>query len=152
MTRRLEGFTPLWPAEQRLVDWINEGNMEACRISDSLPPEDAPTDVRLRASFVRYLALGGCDDCRVSEKGLRVIGVYVEGDGKDGAQTRGLDLEGCDLPRDLALLECRFPDLLLLRSASLRNLYLKGSHLHSGLEADRLEAFTIEIHTQFRAG
>ncbi len=140
MTRRLQDFDPLWPAEQRLVEWIRAGNMDLCPISDGLPPEDAPDDVKLRASFVRYLALGGCDECRVSEKGLRVIGAYIVGDGKDGAETPGLDLEGCDLPRDLALLYCRFPDPLLLRSASLLNLFLSGSHLHGGLSADRLEA------------
>ena len=136
----LKDFLNLRPAEARLVNWIRAGDREGCVISPGVPPEDAPEDVRLRASFVRYLALGGCDACRPSEKGLLVAGAYIEGDGREWAETRGLDLEGCRLPGDLVLLACRFPDLLLLRGAEGRNFNLSGSHLMVGTSASRLEA------------
>ena len=140
MAGRLADFGALWPAERRLAAWIRAGNREECVISPGLPPEDAPREHRLRASFLRALALGGFEDCLVSEKGLRVVGAHVEGDGPEAAETRGLDLGGCNLGADLALIACRFPDPVLLRGAALRSLFLNGSALMAGFGADRLDA------------
>lgn len=136
----LAGFGELWPAEQRLVAWLQAGNREAFVVSPALPGPDAPREVRLRASFVRALALGGFDDCKASEKGLRVWGAVVEGDGPEGAETRGLDLEGCTLPGELGLIDCHFADMVLLRGARLQSLFLNRSVLAQGLRGDRLEA------------
>lgn len=140
MAARLEDFAPLRPAEARLAAWLQKGNRELCEISPGLPPEDAAEEVRLRASFVRYLALGGCDACRTTEKGLRVQGAFIEGDGPEGAETRGLNLEECRLPGDLALVACRFPDLVLMRGAVVRSVFLNDSRLGGGLIAVRVKA------------
>lgn len=109
-------------------------------IGEGLPPDPPPPDREIRATFLRALILGRIADCPVPETGVRVRGAHIEGDGPEGAETRGLTLESCDLAQDLGLYACRLPDRLLLRSASLRNLYLVGSHLHEGLFADGLKA------------
>lgn len=140
MGKKLSDFEPLWEAEAGLVAWLQAGNREAFKVSGSVPPKDAPKALRIRAEFVRYLALGGCADCAPSEKGLGVRGAYIEGDGPKGAETRGLDLEGCRLAGDLGLANCRFPDMLLLRGAQMQSLFLNGSALMQGMGADRLEA------------
>jgi hypothetical protein len=84
MGKTLIDFGRLWPAEERLVAWLTAGNREAFWVSasGSLPSENAPKQVRLRAEFLRYLALGGCGDCAPSEKGLRIRGAYIVGAGR----------------------------------------------------------------------
>ncbi|WP_022704413.1 hypothetical protein [Pseudorhodobacter ferrugineus] len=140
MGKKLSDFEPLWEAEKRLVAWLQAGNREPFRVSDSVPPEDAPKALRIRAEFVRYLALGGCKKCAPSEKGLGVEGAYIEGDEREGAETRGLDLEGCTLTGDFVMFDCRFPEPVFLRVAQLQNLFFNGSALMHGMVADGLEA------------
>jgi hypothetical protein len=138
MGRRLAQFEPLWPAEQRVIDEMGSGAFVV--VSRALPAKEAPQDVHLRASFVRYLALGGCEACRPPEKGIQVVGALIYGDGPEGTTTPGLDLERCQLSGDLVLLACFFPDKVLLRGAQLGALILDGSRLDDGLWGDRLKA------------
>ena len=88
-------------------------------------------DYDVRAEFIRYLALGGCDACGLHEKGLRIVGARIIG---------VLDLEGGDLPRDLGLFDCRFEAVVVFRSATVQSLFLNRSSLSKGLSADRLVA------------
>ncbi len=128
--RTLAGFAPLSQAEQQIVDEVDSG--EIIVLGDgNLPAEDAGADRQVRGNFLRYLALGGCDACQTHEKGLRVAGAVVEG---------VLDLESCDLGRDLGLIYCRFLEAPGFQSTSLNNLFLLGSYFHAGLKADSLEA------------
>lgn len=136
--KRLAGFD-LLPAEKRLVAWLQAGNRKVFVLGQSVP--DGPSDaVTLRATFIRYLALGGCEDCRLPETGLRVRGAFIDGDEKNSEHTKGLDLEGATLPHDLALLFCHCPDPIILRSAKVKNLFLNGSVVKAAISADRLQA------------
>ena len=54
----MNDFELLRPAERQFVAWLQAENREFCVISPRFAPVDAPVDVRLRASFVRYLSLG----------------------------------------------------------------------------------------------
>ena len=135
--RKLEDFGELSAAEQQVRDELDTG--ELIELGDGeVPPEDAGPERQLRARFVRWLALGGDEDHRLHEKGLRVSGALITSDGPAGAGTPGLDLEGCEIARDLGLLDCRFSDPPLLRSARLQNLFLNRSAL-PGLQAGGLE-------------
>lgn len=136
---KLDDFSPLGPAEQRLVDWLQRGNRGTCEISEEVP--EAPTpDVTLRATLIRYLALGGCEACRPPETGVRVKGAWIKGDDSRGNNTRGLDFEGASLPFDLGLRACRIPDRMIFRSAKVRNLFLGESCLGAEFMGDRLQA------------
>ena len=98
--RKLADFGKLTKAEQQVLDELDTG--EAIEIGDGeLPPEDAGPERELRARFVRWLALGGDDAPRLHEKGLQVAGALITSDGPAGAATPGLDLEGCEIARDL---------------------------------------------------
>ncbi len=135
--RKLEDFGKLTKAEQQVLDELDTG--EDIRLGDGkVPPEDAGEDRQLRARFVRWLALGGDDAPRQHEKGLQVRGALITSDGPAGAATPGLDLEGCEIARDLGFFNCRFADPPLLRSARLQGLFLGGSVL-PGLNADGLQ-------------
>ncbi len=135
--RKLADFDELTKAEQQVLDELDTG--EFIRLGDGkVPPEDAGPERQLRARFVRWLALGGDDAPRLHEKGLQVAGALITSDGPAGAETPGLDLEGCEIARDLVFFYCRFADPPLLRSAQLQGLFLDGSIL-PGLNAEGLE-------------
>ncbi|MGR3716999.1 MAG: hypothetical protein ACU0B1_09665 [Thermohalobaculum sp.] len=98
--RKLEDFGKLTKAEQQVLDELDTG--EGTRLGDGkVPPEDAGAERQLRARFLRWLALGGDDEHRLHEKGLRVAGALITSDGPAGAETPGLDLDGCKITRDL---------------------------------------------------
>ncbi|MCC5957402.1 MAG: hypothetical protein JJU07_14975 [Natronohydrobacter sp.] len=135
----LADFKKLTSAEEKLVKWLQAGNRKFFRVSDSVP--DGPSDaVTLRATFLRYLALGGCDTCRLPETGLQVAGAYILGDEKHSENTKGLDFEGATLPHDLGLWACQIPDPIILRSAKVKNLFLNRSEVKADITADRLLA------------
>lgn len=124
----LASFQPLNAAEAKVVAGLGSGDFN--RIGDGLRPEWDDPARTVRAELVRFLILGYDDNCRLHEKGLRLSGAQVTG---------ALDLEGCRIPRDITLTDCRFDASPVLRSAVIDNLFLDGSAL-PGLQADRLEA------------
>lgn len=126
--RSLASFQPLHAAEAKVVAGLGSGDFN--RIGNGLCPEGNDPARTVRAELLRLLILGGGDDLRLHEKGLRLSGAEVTGI---------LDLEGCRIPRDIALTDCRFDASPVLRSAIIDNLFLDGSAL-PGLQADRLEA------------
>jgi len=131
MMRRLADFGPLSPAEQQLRDEVCE--KEWVILGDGTRPGAAAgPDRQVRARFLRYLILGGCDALPgvIPERGVRVAGALVTG---------VLDLEGARNPRDVGLLQCRFDSVPNFRSTRIDTLNLSGSAL-PGLNADRLQA------------
>jgi len=129
--RRLADFGPLSPAEQQLCDEVCE--KELVILGDGTRPGAAAgPDRQVRASFLRYLILGGCDALPgvIPERGVRVVGALVTG---------ALDLEGARIPRDVGLFYCRFDSVPNFSSTRIDTLYLNGSAL-PGLSADRLRA------------
>jgi hypothetical protein len=140
MGRRLADFEPLRPPERKLVAEMGSGMI--VEIGADVPLAD-DADRRLRASFLRYLALGGCDACRPPDKGVRVRGAHVEGDGPQGAGTRGLDFEGCTLPAVLLLDSCYVPDRVHLAGAKADTISFDRSRLAGGIWADQLEARSV---------
>ena len=93
-------------------------------------PEAPVPERTVRAELVRFCMLGGPDAPRLHEKGLRLSGAWVTGT---------LDLEGCRLPGDVGLIDCRFEAAPILRSAEVGTVYLDGSAL-PGVVADRVHA------------
>lgn len=69
---KLADFGELRGAELSRVEWIRAGNRETFVVSDSAPGADAAPGLRLRlrASFLRALALDAFVDYRVSQKGV----------------------------------------------------------------------------------
>lgn len=123
------GIDGLRPAERRLLAERDTG-LPVVLGDGKRPPEHAPADRWVRASFLRWLILGaeGAEG-RTHEKGVQVVGAFIESDGLEAAETRGLDLAGCTVAENLALLDCWFHSALLLRSARLATLYLNDSYL-----------------------
>ena len=128
----LNDFRPLFPAEEALLQSLNSGIFD--RTGDGLCPESGvqENEVKertIRAGLLRYLLLDGRGDIRPHEKGLWITGALITGI---------LDLEGCRIPRVIALRNCRFMAAPVLRAAIIDSLELDGSSL-PGLNAEGLE-------------
>jgi hypothetical protein len=128
VVRSLADLQPLRAAEAKVAAGLGSGDFN--RIGNGLCPVGNDPARTVRAELLRLLILGGSDDLPMHEKGLRLSGAEVTGI---------LDLEGCRIPRDITLTDCRFDASPVLRSAIVDNLFLDGSAL-PGLQADRLEA------------
>jgi hypothetical protein len=124
----LARFGVLGPAELTLLEGIGTGAFD--RLGSGGLPETGDEARRVRADLIRFLLLGDPDAPRMHEKGLRLGGAWIVG---------VLDLEGCRVPRDIGLLDCRFDATPVLRSAIVDTVALDGSDL-PGLAADRLDA------------
>jgi uncharacterized protein YjbI with pentapeptide repeats len=126
-TARLDQFQPLLPAEQEILSRLLSGSYD--RLGDGTRPTEAAGDRVVRAPFLRFLMLGGQEGCRPHEKGIRITGAWITG---------VLDLEACQVFRDIGLIDCHFEAAPILRAAIINRLFLDGSDLPA-LEAERLE-------------
>ena len=124
---RLADFQPLLPAEETVLAGLANGDVD--RLGDGRRPQEPREDRRIRASLLRFLLLGGDEEARPHEKGIRLSGAWIEGP---------LDLESCRIRRDIGLTNCHFDTTPVLNSAIIERLFLDGSAL-PGLHAERLE-------------
>jgi hypothetical protein len=124
----LARFGKLGRAEVALLEGLGSGSLDMLG-AGGLP--DAGDEARkVRAELIRFLLLGGNDAPRMHEKGIRLSGAWIVGP---------LDLEGCRVPRDIGLLDCRLEATPVLLSAIIDTLAFDGSDL-PGLVANRLDA------------
>jgi hypothetical protein len=123
----LDGFRPLLPAEDVVLSRLASGGLD--RLGDGVRPGEDDPERAVRASFLRFLLLGGEEGYRPHEKGVRISGAWIQG---------VLDIEGCQVPSDIRLKDCRFDAVPVFRSAVIGRLFLDGSSL-PGLQAERLE-------------
>ncbi|MGO4405363.1 hypothetical protein AB4Z10_14015 [Bosea sp. RAF48] len=127
-TARLDNFRPLLRAEEEIVARLQSGNFD--RLGDGVLPTEPDPARLVRATFLRFLILGGEVGCRPHEKGVLVRGAWI---------SEALDLEACRVFRDIGLNDCHFEATPILRAAIINRLFLDGSRL-PGLQAERLEA------------
>ncbi|MBO9467863.1 hypothetical protein J7443_21715 [Tropicibacter sp. R15_0] len=120
----IKGEEPWTTAEQRLIEWAHTG---VVWFGDEMPKTSTDENT-IRAKLIRHVVLGGCAECRVSEKPVKVVGAWVSGQ---------LDLEGCATRNDLGLYYCHLDQAPFLWDAHLGAVYLSGSHM-PGLNAHRL--------------
>ena len=133
----LKDFQPLSAPEQRLVDKCRDG--EACVLGDGTRPGGPDTARTIRADLLRYLILGGCDDCRVDEWGVQLVGAYVTGQ---------LDLSFAMAKGATALVRCHFETRIQALNARFQSLNFDGSFL-PGLMAQGIE---VTGHVFLRSG
>lgn len=125
--RSLGDFGKLHPAERTLLKCCRAG--EYAVISDERPDEETAAN-RVRASFVRFLALGGDERAPVHERGVLLHGAWLEG---------VLTLEAARIEYPLVLASCRIQRIDALR-ASIATLNLHASRLEEGCGADGLRS------------
>ncbi len=124
----LDRFGALSPAEVTLIEGLATGIVD--RVGAAGIPAIGDEARRVRAELVRFILLAHPGAPAMHEKGLRLSGAWITG---------VLDLEGCRVPRDIGLLDCRFEATPVFLSAVIDTLAFDGSDL-PGFDANRLEA------------
>jgi len=112
----------LWPAEEMLLEAVRYG--KECPIDENRPSV-ATRENKVRADFIRFLALGGDELAPVHENGVRLIGAYIE---------EPLNCFGSDIRHRLSLNNCHLAGPLILRDARTGTVRLEGSHV-AGIDA-----------------
>jgi len=125
--RDTDKYGPLYPAELALLNYAQQG--EPCDLDEHHDP-DVRNDPRVRASFIRFLALGGDEEAPVHEKGVWLFNAGIEGQ---------LDLSQCKDVLPLKLDHCTLSAdaPIMLQDAHLNLLSLQGSTVPGGIDADR---------------
>jgi len=124
--RSINDFVPLLAAEERLLS--------ACSREESLVlsptrPSGATAQNRIRASFLRFLALGGDEQHPVRERGIEVSGAFIDGE---------LDVSFCKIQIPIALRRCMMSHGIDATAAVIDELALDGSSV-PGISADRFK-------------
>lgn len=121
-----EGLSPI---EKLLLLSCTRG--EICLVGDGTRPTSATRENKIRASFLRYLILGGCENVRIHQAGIQLIGAFIE------CRDNTLDLISISVEYDIILKNCNILGFLFLWGAKCQLLNLEGS-LVKGIQADRL--------------
>ena len=131
---RLEDFLPLSAAEKKLR--ASAANGEECVVGNQADkrPEAATKANTVRAGFLRYMILGGCEKSPVQTKGVSLRGAFVDCSDSYGE----LDLESVELSHDIAIRDCVVHGTVNLLGASVKAVKFDGSSVE-GLVANRLE-------------
>ena len=128
----LRSLPPLLPAEVKLADCLRGGKY--CKVGNGELPQKAIESGNaanvVRAEVIRFFAYGGDSDKRpVLGSEIRLQGAWISGD---------LDLAHVNIPYALLFGHCHFANLVVMQHAGCAALYLDGSCLAKGLEADGL--------------
>lgn len=114
-------------AERKLVAACKAGDV--CVLGDGTRPEGPDPEREVRAEVLRYLILGGSEDCRVHETGVQLVGAWVSG---------VLDLSFGRARGQTLMFRCRFEDRVLALQTRFELLNLGGTALR-GLNAQGAE-------------
>lgn len=123
--RALADFGLLNLAEQKLLDACRSG--ETADISEQRPERPDVLNT-VRASFLRFLALGGDEHAPVHENGVLLQGVWVEGE---------LNLVSAILPHSLGLINCHLSTINLRYSNVRGFVAFQGCYVES-FDGDRM--------------
>jgi len=124
--RALADFGQLKPAEQKLLNACRNGEIADIAEQEQRLTESTKKNT-VRASFLRFLALGGDEHAPVHDQGVQLYGAWVDGD---------LDLEGATLPHSLSLTYCHLTNIILRHSDIHGCVGFQGCHVVKGLSAD----------------
>ena len=123
----------LHPAEVKLLEACRRG--ENCVVGE-VRPQKATKENLVRAGFLRYLILGGCEDGPVHARGVKLGGAWIECDiGAYG--DNDLDLEAVSIPHDFGIKFCTVDGFVNLQEAEGKTLLFSGTSV-TGIFGDGL--------------
>lgn len=126
--------------EQQLIDACRQG--VKCTLGDGTRPETADPARTIRAEILRYLILGGCEDCRVHAQGVCLLGARIDGE---------LNLNFATITGPITLLHCQFSSAVLAVSTQLVTLCLDGSRILCLVAQDAEVRNSLSLRNGFEA-
>ncbi|MFN7093046.1 MAG: hypothetical protein ACK4P4_21150 [Allorhizobium sp.] len=121
---KLEGEDALSEAERLLIENSKMGVPTV--LGDGVLPKGPSSERSIRVELLRYLILGGDDHCKVHEKGVLLMGAWIEGK---------LELRSARAQTAIELIQCGFDKPIAAQQAHLESLGLVGSEF-PGLNAE----------------
>ncbi|MEP0234191.1 hypothetical protein [Roseibium sp.] len=127
----------LTDAEQQLLDNCKDGVPTV--LGDGERPSRPSPERTIRADLLRYLILGGCDRCRVHDRGVLLRGAWVLGPlDLDFTRAKGVtQFWSCSFGQAIGARQAQFVELSLsnchLRGLNAQGLGVAGSVLLDGL-------------------
>lgn len=125
--RCLRDFEPLSSAERLLLVRCQAGEITRIHLE---VPRRGTTSNRVRASFLRFLALGGDEDVAIHEQGIEVWGAWITGI---------LDLSACTLDCRITLAACRLERVVAF-GAVLKYFDLANCRVMKDIDGDGLRS------------
>lgn len=132
--RSLEDFLPLLPAEEKLRRCTAAGEDCVVESFSGKRPSTASDENTIRAGFLRYMVLGGCEKSPIAQRGIWLEGAFI----KCSKDNESFDLEAEALPTDFALENSKIDGSLNLLKTRAKLISLEGTYV-KGIEADGLE-------------
>ncbi len=129
----------LHPAEHDLLRCAASG--ERCDKGDTRPT--TATDLnRIRADFLRFIALGGDDQNPLHDHGTRLVHAFIEGT---------IDFQGTIIPENFVLKNCNVEGNVIIQDCCAENFSLSGCTIQ-GINGDRFECTgSLLLREGFRA-
>ncbi|WP_377275824.1 hypothetical protein [Rhizobium sp. R86522] len=135
----LKGNAALSPAEKKLIENCKRG--ELTTLGNGTRPNRSSKARTIRADLLRYLILGGCEQCRVHEKGVQLEGAWIAGqlDLSFACAKGAVHLFGCAFAEPIAADQASF-DRLVLNGSSLPGLNAEGATIKGNVFLDNLKS------------
>ena len=116
----------LHPVEAKLLDACRRG--EKCVVGE-VRPNKATADNLVRAGFLRYLILGGCEDGPVHARGVQLSGAWIECEASvdEGSE---LDLMGALFPNNIAIVKSCIDGVVNIENANGKSISLEGTKVY----------------------
>lgn len=136
---KLEGEDALSEAERLLIENCRIGQPTV--LGDGSLPEEPSAERTIRADLLRYLITGGCDDCRIHERGVSLNGAWVSGvlDLSFARAAGPVFMSACCLQFALVAERALF-DMLVLRDCHLPELFAPGAVVRGGVFLERTKS------------
>ena len=106
---------------------------DVCEIAKERPVTATRENI-VRSSFLRFLILGGDENAPMHERGVWVIGAFVDCDCSKGR----VDLDGSTIDHDIVLYNCEIDGDITLRGSKTNTVGFESSKIKS-LLGDRME-------------
>ena len=132
--------------EQQLIDACKAG--ELCDLGDDVPTEPSPQRT-IRADILRYLVLGGCEECPVDGRGVTLYGGFITGmlDIDYGTAKGATQLISCYFDSQFDAIQTRF-EMLNLSGSTLKVLSAQGAEINGSVFLRSMTATaTVDLHS-----
>jgi len=126
-------------AEQELIRNCKSG--KATTLVDGERPSGPSPERTIRADLLRYLILGGCEECEVHQWGVTLMGAWISGSLDFGftIANGATELYDCVFDQKIEVLQARF-ELLNLSGSALQGLDAQGVRVTRNVKLDGVES------------